>query len=164
MSSPSLQRDQNRPSKARRASATPRTGSLNSLDALIAEIARLQEQVIEELRQRRVWLHRELAQVDAELADLTWEPGTGAAAASAVKKTPTLSELIEALQAAPGRTLNIRKANLEVKSIKTFAKAHPHLLRLGGKTGWPTVTLLERSTEAPMRMESPRAHPDLFSE
>lgn len=47
------------------------------------------------------------------------------------------------LTAAPNNTLNIRKANLELRTIKNLAKANPGLLKLGGKGAWPTVTLLK---------------------
>ncbi|MEI9897699.1 MAG: hypothetical protein WDN28_28540 [Chthoniobacter sp.] len=106
------------------------------------------------MRDRRIRLSRELASVDAELAEWTSEPSTeekapSAAPAASVSnhRDVTLAELIAELAAAPNRTLNIRKAHLESKSIKALAKAHPDRLRLGGKGAWPTVTLLERAVE-----------------
>lgn len=171
MPSPSLQRGRNRlPEPPLSSSPTPRIGTLNSLDELIAAIARLQEKVIEELRQRRAWLRRELLEVDAELAELTWEPGTEApepsmapASATSTKRTVTLPELIAELEVAPGRTLNIRKASLEAKSIKALIKAHPQLLKLGGKGAWPTVTLLEREAGEPPSAKAEGSHPELFT-
>ncbi len=46
------------------------------------------------------------------------------------------------LAAAPDKTIHIRKAGLELANIKTLARVNPHLLRLGGKGAWPTVTML----------------------
>jgi len=171
MPSSSLQRGRNRlPEPPLSSSPTPRVGTLNSLDELITEIARLQEKVIEELRQRRAWLRRELLQVDAELAELTWEPKTETPAPSTApasitsgKRTVTLPELIAELEAAPDRTLNIRKATLEAKSIKALIKAHPQRLKLGGKGAWPTVTLLERAAGEPPRAKAEGSHPELFT-
>jgi hypothetical protein len=54
-----------------------------------------------------------------------------------------LSELKPLLEAAPEKTLNIRKAGLQLRNIKVLATANPHLLRLGGKNPWPTVTMLK---------------------
>lgn len=131
--------------------------SLDALDELIAEVAHLQESVVQELLDRRARLCRELASVDAELAELEEKPAPAPAPA---KKKParavagesrklTLPELIAELEAAPERTLNIRKAHLEVKRVKALAKANPQTLQMGGKSGWPTVTLL---TAAPQGM------------
>jgi hypothetical protein len=123
----------------------PRIGSLDALDELIAEVANLQKAVVQELLDRRARLCRDLATVDAELADLEESPAPA-------KKGPTkshaghtrklsLPELTTELEAAPERTLNIRKANLDVKHTKALGKANPQLLQLGGKGAWPTVSL-----------------------
>ena len=168
MSSPSLPQDEGRPSHSPRFSTRPRTGALNSLDELIAEVARLQQVIVEDLRRQHEYLTRELSRVDDELAELTGapaaeEPVPTAALVSSEKRNVTLSELIAALQAAPDKTLNIRKANLEGKGVKALAKAHPHLLKIGGKGAWPTVTLRERAAEAPPSAKTPGTHPDLFA-
>ncbi|TCO91944.1 hypothetical protein EV701_107225 [Chthoniobacter flavus] len=129
--------------------AEPEIASPEALDELIAAVADLQSAAEHELRDRREWLSRELASVEAELADLAEE--------SPVEEKPqpkettdsvrklTLPELIAVLEAAPERTLNIRKAHFDVKSVKALAKANPQRLQLGGKGGWPTVTLVELS-------------------
>jgi hypothetical protein len=123
----------------------PGSGTLDPLDQLISEIADLQKAAIQDLMDRRNWLSRELARVDAELAELTGEPMAGkkARAEAIPARQVTLPELIVKLEMAPHRTLNIRKANLEAKHIKALAKANPRLLKLGGKGAWPTVTLLK---------------------
>lgn len=130
--------------------ATKLTASTNSLDriaALKAEIESLQQSAISELMERRNALSHELAEVDAELAKLT-----GKTAESKRKyrrkeagpgKSLPLQELKELLAAAPDKTLNVRKEGLELANIKTLANANPHLLRIGGKGAWPTVTLLK---------------------
>jgi hypothetical protein len=51
--------------------------------------------------------------------------------------------LKELLALAPDKTLNIRKEGLQLANIKTLARVNPHLLSLGGKGAWPTVTLLK---------------------
>jgi hypothetical protein len=58
-------------------------------------------------------------------------------------KSIPLSELKELLAVAPEKTLNIRKAGLQLRNIKVLAGANPHLLKLGGKNPWPTVTMLK---------------------
>jgi len=129
----------------------PVTDTLDPLEELIAEIAKIQESIIGELRERRARLSRELAGVDAELAEWTGEPraeakapGAAAVEAAAHRKV-TLAELMAELEGAPEKTLNIRKAHLDAKVIKALAKANPGLLKLGGKGSWPTVTLLARA-------------------
>jgi len=126
----------------------PGTDTLDPLEELIAEIANIQKAIIAELRERRSRLSAELASVDAELAEWTDEPAIekkAPAAAASTHRSVTLRELIAELERAPEKTLNIRKAQMEVKSIKALAKANPDRLKLGGKGAWPTVTLLERA-------------------
>lgn len=130
-------------------SSEPHVASLDALDELIAEVAHLQTAIVEELLDRRARLCRELLSIDAELAELeqTIEPApvtrkrapakTGAEAG----RKPTLPELVAELEAAPERTLNIRKAHLDVKHTRALAKANAETLQIGGKGGWPTVTL-----------------------
>ena len=89
----------------------------DKIQALKAQIAALEQQELTELKERRTALSTELASVDAELARVTGQP--------------------------PGKTVNIRKANLELANIKTLAAANPHLLSIGGHGPWPTVTLLK---------------------
>lgn len=147
--------------------AEPEIASLEAFDELIAAVADLQRATEETLRERREWLRHELASVETELADLA---GTAESAEPAPPATPVeepkvakkarvkapaaaareivLAELVAELEAAPNHTLNIRKAHLDVKSVKALAKANSHLLQLGGKGGWPTVTLVELSGQS----------------
>jgi hypothetical protein len=123
------------------------TTSLDRIAALKAEIESLQQAAVTELMERRSALARELADVDAELAALTGKPADSKRKyrrkeAGPGKSLP-LQELKELLAAAPDKTLNIRKEGLELANIKTLATANPHLLRLGGKGAWPTVTMLK---------------------
>jgi predicted nucleic acid-binding Zn-ribbon protein len=129
------------------AKITASTNSLDRIAALKAEIESLQQSAISELMERRNALSHELAEVDAELSKLT-----GKAADTKRKyrrreagpgKSLPLQELKELLAVAPDKTLNVRKEGLELANIKTLATANPHLLRLGGKGAWPTVTLLK---------------------
>lgn len=144
--------------------AEPEIASFEALDELIAAVADLQSTAEQELRARREWLSRELASVEAELADMTeltkdpqGEETAQASAPADSPKEPTLPELIAELEAAPERTLNIRKAHLNVKSVKALAKANPRRLQIGGKGGWPTITLVELSDPpAPEIKESPQ--------
>jgi len=121
------------------------TSSYERLQQLQAEIAKLQQGAIEELMDRRNALSRELAAVDADIAKLTGKPVEG-------KKPRTLpspgrniplAQLKEELAAAPNKTLNIRKAGLELRNVKNLAKVNPGLLKMGGSGPWPTVTLLK---------------------
>jgi hypothetical protein len=96
---------------------------------------------------RRNSLTHELATVDAEIAKLTGKAvqekkGRSAQPKTTAKSLP-LQELKELLAEAPDKTLNIRKEGLELRNIKVLANANPHLLKLGGKGAWPTVTLLK---------------------
>jgi len=117
------------------------------LQQLRAEIAKLEQAAIQELTERRNALSRELAGVDADLAKLTGKPVEGRKTRSLTPASPgrniPLQQLKEELAAAPNKTLNVRKANLELRNIKVLAKANPGLLKLGGKGAWPTVTLLK---------------------
>jgi len=125
----------------------PNTSSLERINQLKAEIASLQQAALQELMERRNSLSRELAAVDAEIAKLSGKPVEGKKARSTSPASPArnlpLQELKELLAAAPSKTLNIRKENLELRNIKVLANANPQLLKLGGKGAWPTVTLLK---------------------
>ena len=120
--------------------------SLERLQQLQAEIAKLQQAAVQELMDRRNVLSRELAAVDADIAQLTGKPvaeGKKTRAAAAPARNIPLQQLKEELTAAPNRTLDIRKANLELRNIKNLVRVNPTLLKLGGKGAWPTVTLLK---------------------
>jgi hypothetical protein len=123
------------------------TNSLDRIQQLKAEIANLEQLAIQELMDRRNALTNELATVDAEIAKLTGKPvqekKTRSAQPKAAGKSLPLQELKELLAAAPGKTVNIRKEGLELRNIKVLSNANPHLLKLGGKGAWPTVTLLK---------------------
>jgi hypothetical protein len=124
--------------------STP-VSSLERLHQLQAEVAKLQQAAVQELMDRRNALSRELAAVDAEIATLTGKPAEGKktrAGATPARNIP-LQQLKEELAAAPNKTLDIRKANLELRNIKNLARVNPGLLKLGGKGAWPTVTLLK---------------------
>ena len=125
----------------------PTTSSLDRINQLKAEIAKLEQAALQELMDKRNALRREIATVDAEIAKLTGKPVEGKKArssspASTGQNIP-LQELKELLATAPGKTLNVRKENLELRNIKVLASANPGLLKLGGKGAWPTVTLLK---------------------
>jgi len=114
------------------------------IEELKALLAKAQNDAAQELRDRRTALAKELADVDAQIAELTGEAvekparkvkGTG--------KSIPLQELKELLAAAPDKTISIRKEGLELRNIKVLAEANPSLLKLGGKGPWPTVTLLK---------------------
>ncbi len=123
--------------------------SLDRIAALTAEIEALKKSAITELMERRNSLGQQLAAVDREISELTGgapEPkrrGRKPGAVSTPGKSLPLQELKEFLAAAPNKTANIRKDNLDLANIKTLANANPHLLKMGGKGAWPTVTLLK---------------------
>src|SRR4051812_32860517 len=125
------------------------TSSLDRIAALSAEIESLKRTAISELMERRNSLSQQLAQVDQEIGELAGrapEPkkrGRRPGVVSTPPRSLPLQELKELLAQAPEKTLNIRKDNLDLANIKTLANANPHLLRLGGKGAWPTVTLLK---------------------
>ncbi len=120
--------------------------SLDRIAALNAEIESLKQSAVSELMEKRNSLTQQLAAVDAELAEITGkpqEPKTRGRRPGPSGRSIPLSELKELLAAAPEKTLNIRKEGLEARNIKVLSKANPHLLRMGGKGAWPTVTLLK---------------------
>jgi len=82
----------------------------------------------------------EIAHIEA--AGSTSAPSPKAKKAAPGKSIP-LSELKVLLEAAPGKTLDVRRAGLQLANLKTLANANPHLLKLGGKGAWPTVTMLK---------------------
>jgi hypothetical protein len=97
------------------------------------------------LRDKRADLQRELAAVDAQIAELTGTPVEKQAkvARELTGRSIPLSELKALLAAAPDKTISIRKEGLQLANIKTLATVNPHLLSIGGKGAWPTVTLLK---------------------
>ncbi len=120
--------------------------ALEEIAQLQGQIFALKEAAVVELKERRSRLEAELASIDKELETLTGKaagaPRVRQSTPAAPRRSLPLQELKEFLAAAPDRTLNIRKEGLDLANIKTLAKANPHLLRLGGKAPWPTVTLL----------------------
>ena len=121
--------------------------ALERLQQLQAEVAKLQHSAIQELMDRRNAITRELATVDSDIARLTGKPIEGKTPrtpASTGRNIP-LAQLKAELAAAPDKTLNIRKANLDLRNIKNLAAVNPGLLTLGGKGAWPTITLLTPS-------------------
>jgi predicted nucleic acid-binding Zn-ribbon protein len=122
----------------------PTTDSQERIEQLKAQLASLEKNAIQELRDRRDSISREIATIDAEITKLAGKPveGKRSAASTAPGRNIPLQQLKEELAAAPDKTLNIRRANLELRNIKILAKVNPGLLKLGGKGAWPTVTLL----------------------
>jgi hypothetical protein len=131
--------------------------SLDRLQQLQAEIGKLQQAAIQELMDRRNAITREMAELDTEIAKLTGKPVVEEkkprTPASPGRNIP-LQQLKEELAAAPNRTLNIRKANLELRNVKNLVRANPGLLKMGGKGAWPTVTLLT-STKSKLHPDQP---------
>lgn len=159
----------------------PTNASLEAFDELLAAVAGLQEATERELREQREWLVYELARVEAELTELAGQAEPVEPAEPAPAETPkaakkvrskataevvrkiSLEELVAELEAAPDRTLNIRKAHLDVKSIKALAKANAHVLQLGGKGAWPTVTLVKISGEPAPEARTAESPQGVFS-
>lgn len=84
--------------------------------------------------------------MDKQLAQLTGkasDAGSGRSRKSSVTRSLPLQDLKELLAGLPDKTANIRNEKLDLANIKTLAGANPHLLKLGGKGAWPTVTLLK---------------------
>ena len=121
--------------------------TLDRIAELKAQIATLEQGAISELMEKRNALSHELAGVDAEIARLTGKPVAVKKAQSTTPKpagkSPSLQELKDLLNAAPEKTLGIRRDGYDLKNIQTLAKANPTLLQLGGKGAWPTVKLLK---------------------
>lgn len=122
--------------------------SLKKIQELQAQIANLREDAIQELRNRREALLSELDSIEAEISELTGKPAASANGrvrkrASVSGRSIPLQELKELLAKSPGKTVSIRQEGLDTKNIKTLAAANPHLLQMGGKGPWPTVTLLK---------------------
>lgn len=103
---------------------------------------RLKESAIAELQARRAAIQQELSTIERDLDKLAGVSRSGRGNFSP-KRLVTLADLKDLLAAAPERTLNIRKENLDFLNVKTLVHANPSLLRLGGKAPWPTVTLLK---------------------
>ncbi len=121
--------------------------SLQRIESLKAEIASLERAAVQELLVRRDSLSSELAAVNHQIEELTGAVASGKPARNRAAKAPgkslPLQELKELLATAPDKTLSIRKEGLDLANIKTLANANPHVLKLGGKGPWPTVTLLK---------------------
>lgn len=115
---------------------------LSKIEELKAQIATLQGEAVQELRAKRERLAQELAEVDAQLAELTGEPAGSRRRPAAQRKVVTLDELVARLKKSPDQTLSIRKEGFDLGSIKALAAANPSVLQMGTKGPWPTVTLL----------------------
>jgi hypothetical protein len=119
---------------------------LARIEELKKEIATLQAEALRLFQEERRSLTSRVATIDAELAELIGPPPEkrGPIPESELPgKSIPLQELKALLEVAPDKTLNIRKEGLQLANIKTLARVNPHLLRLGGKGAWPTVTMLK---------------------
>lgn len=122
------------------------TNSLKRIEELKAQIAKLEEDALRELRDKRTALIEELKSVDAQIAAFTGapaQPKTRKRAEREPARTISLQELKEMLLKAPDKTVSIRKENLDLKNIKTLVQANSNVLKLGGNGPWPTVTILK---------------------
>lgn len=116
--------------------------SYDRLQQLRAELERVQESALQELVDRRSAIVRELDSVNHEIAKLTGKTSEGRTPKASTGRKVSLQQLKQDLEAAPGKTLNIRKANLELRNIKDLVEANPQLLKIGGVGAWPTVALV----------------------
>jgi len=120
------------------------SSSLSRIQELKAQIAQLEKEGIHELREKRKGIADEITAIDVQLGELTGVPVEKKARATAAPgRSIPLLELKELLAAAPEKTLSIRKEGLDLRNVKVLAEANPHLLKIGGKGPWPTVTLLK---------------------
>lgn len=122
------------------------TNSLKRIEELKAQIAKLEEDALRELRDKRVALIEELKSVDAQIAAFTGAPAqtkTRKRAEREPARTISLQELKEMLLKTPDKTVSIRKENLDLKNIKALVQANSNVLKLGGNGPWPTVTILK---------------------
>ena len=120
--------------------------ALAQIEKLQQEIAALKTQALQELRAKRAAIFHDITEVEAQIAALTGvsaEKKQPSASAGLSGRSIPLAELKVLLAEAPEKTINIRKAGLQLANIKTLARVNPHLLRLGGKGAWPTVTMLQ---------------------
>jgi hypothetical protein len=85
--------------------------------------------------------------VDVDIAKLPGKPMEGKKPRTPASRGRNISlqQLKEELAVAPNKTLNVRKANLELRNVKNLAQANPGLLKLGGNGAWPSVSLLTPS-------------------
>ena len=119
------------------------SNSLDRINQLKAEIASLEQEAVSELHQRRASMVADLERLDAEIARITGKAPRAAKGRSRAGRSVSLQELKEMLERSHDKTVNVRKEKLDFSNIKTLAHANPHLLKLGGKGPWPTVTLLK---------------------
>ncbi len=125
----------------------PQTTAQQRIATLQAEIEQLKQTALLDLREKRVAIAQELHEVDAELARLTGKSFEDKAArrrrGAPSGRSVSLAELKDLLFAAPEKTLDLRKAGLEVKNVKQLVEGNPGLLKMGGKGAWPSVTLVK---------------------
>jgi len=127
-----------------RASTMSNTSPIAKIEQLKAEIARLQSDAVQELRDKRDRLVRELAEVDAQLAALTGDAPTTARRqrAGSQRKVVAFEELKGLLQQAPSRSLNIRREGYDLATIKGLIAEHPAELKFVPSGPWPSVALV----------------------
>jgi hypothetical protein len=124
-------------------SAMPNTSALSRIEQLKAELARLQSDAVQELREKRERLVEELADVDTQLAELTGSAPVASRRKSngGSRKVVSFEELKGLLQQAPGHSLNIRRAGYDLATIKGLIAAHPAELKFVPAGPWPSVAL-----------------------
>ena len=134
------------------------TNPLQEISKLQQQIEQLKDAAVSELKARRAELETELKSIEAEIENLTGKAprqrrtrvtaanGSGPASSSEapVGKKPDLQEL-KVLLAGRARKNHLppQRGGYDVRNVKIMAMANPHLLRMGGKGPWPTVTLLK---------------------
>lgn len=115
------------------------------------KIKELKEQLVvaeleatQELRDREAKLLEQLEEVRAQIAEITGEEPRAQKAPKKKGKLVSSDRLKELLNAAPEKTLSLRKEGLDLDCVKKLAAEFPKEFQIAGKGPWPTVSLIHK--------------------
>jgi hypothetical protein len=112
----------------------------------LAKAEQLKSQAIQFLKNRKIEIEKEVADLNEKIAEMTGEQPAEPKKERAPRiagKQISFRLLADLLKDRPDRTINIRKEGYDSKWIKSLVKDNPTQLQLGGGGPWPTVKLIE---------------------
>ena len=116
--------------------------TLTKIEAMKEELKSLEKQSVSELYVKRNKLVESIAALDSEIAAITGKKAEKRGPRRTTKEVVSAESLRSILERAPEKTVDIRKAKLDLATIKGHAKAHPNQFAIVSKGPWPLVRLI----------------------
>lgn len=116
--------------------------TLDRLEFLRREIASLEKESLSELVSKRLEILSELKVLDGEIAGLQGGKVRRTRGAVPVRITVSFDSLVGMLQEAPAKEIDIRRAHLDLGTIKGYVLENPGVITFSRRGTWPKVRLV----------------------